>query len=305
MISAVESDKLPIATELPGKIFNRLHKVKDVFTQATGTLHETTQQAQTSVTETALEAVDRANALTQQTKDYLTIKSQNAVDVAHDTFKAIKTTAQQAQASVQETIEQTKGSVAQTMQTTGQIKTTTTAAVQSVVNDSISDWLQAHPTALRLVQMLVWATQHPILSLVIFLFTVAIAWSLIKAIGRLFDKFWLFILKVPLQLGQFLIRACSQLIGNFGSLTIKGFSGNKNTALPTIPASESVSQDKQQRLHKISIRLEEIRKEQNELLQEAVAIMDSDETAAKIFLDTPQQPKMLNINGSSTTHMEI
>lgn len=150
--------------------------------------------------------------------------------------------------------------------------------IQTAIASSINEWLQAHPSVLRLLQVFIWATNHPIVSLVILLFVVAIAGSLIKAVGRLIETTSLSILKVPFQLIQLLFGVSFQSISKFGGLAFKQLTGAKNAELPALPDSNSqpIEKDKQQRLAEISSRLERIQKEQNELLQEVAAILDSD-----------------------------
>lgn len=152
----------------------------------------------------------------------------------------------------------------QTLQKADQLSGATSNAIQTAISDSVSEWLQDHPVVLRLVQMLLWATNHPIVSLIIFLFTVAIAWSLIKALGRLIEMAGWSLLKAPFELGQVLIGVSAKSLGKFGGLAVKraGEAGGEK--------------DKQQRLAEISTRLETIQKEQNELLQEVAAILASD-----------------------------
>lgn len=237
-------------------IFGRFHKVKDLLTSCADTLEEKTQQAKASLIETTDKAVDRVSAIAQQTK-----------------------------VSIVEDIEKTKDSLEQTLQTTGQIKSTTSDAIQTAISSSLSDWLVEHPAVLRVVQLLAWGTNHPILSLVILLFVIAIAFSLIKAIGSIFEKAWLSILQAPLKLGQYLLIVSSQFLGKFGSLIINPLLANKTANLSIIPSNlpfstlESEHNDKQ-RLLDISNRLEEIHKEQNELLKEAAAILNLDKKAS-------------------------
>ncbi|MBD1896212.1 hypothetical protein [Coleofasciculus sp. FACHB-129] len=149
--------------------------------------------------------------------------------------------------------------------------------IQTAIASSINEWLQAHPSVLRLLQVFIWGTNHPIVSLVILLFVVAIAGSLIKAVGRLIETTSLSILKAPFKLIQLLFGVSFQSISKFGGLAFKQLTGAKNAELPALPDSNSLStqQDKQQRLAEISSRLEAIQQEQNELLQEVAAILNS------------------------------
>ncbi|MBV9389763.1 MAG: hypothetical protein JOZ78_25350 [Chroococcidiopsidaceae cyanobacterium CP_BM_ER_R8_30] len=198
----------------------------------------------------------------------LRVQAQAAVD-------RVVTRAQQVKSSFRETVEQTKSSLEQTLQTAGQLESQMSAAMQTAIGSTISDWLQAHPAALRLVRLLLWATNHPILSLVILLFAVAITWSLIRAIVRLLDTVGWSLLQVPLKLSLVLIGISFKSLRMFGSLAANRFGVTQNTkesALQT-SASKQLHSDKQQRLAEISSRLEAIRQEQNELLQEAAAIL--------------------------------
>lgn len=245
-------------------IFGKIDKVKDLLTSCADTFEEKTQQAKATLVENADQAVERVNAI-----------------------------ASQAKVSIIENIDQTKDSVEQTLQT-GQIKNTASDAVQTAINSSLNDWLVDHPAVLRVVQLLAWGTNHPILSLVIVLFAIAIAFSLIKAIGSIFEKAWLSILQAPLKFGQLLIIFTSQSLGKFGSLIINPLSGNKTAKLSIIPSNLQsnfeFNQQTKQRLLEISNRLEEIQTEQNELLKEATAILNWDQKSGLIEMNERKNP---------------
>ena len=249
MISQAESSKS--LTEINGtnRLFSSFHKVKDLLSQTADNLPEKTQQVKASLIETADKAADKVTAI-----------------------------AQQAKVSVGENIDQTKDSLEQTLQAAGQIKHTTSQAVQLAIASSVNDWIQAHPVVLRLLQLLAWASDRPILSLVILLFTLAIAWRLIKSVGSLFDKFLLALLQLPLKLGKFLLQVSFQSFSNFSNLITR--QSLRDRQLITSDTQnlnfESNERDKKQRLLAISNRLVEIRQEQNQLLQEVEAILDSE-----------------------------
>jgi hypothetical protein len=225
-------------------------------------------------------AVDTVTTTAHQAKDSLSTTADKAVNIVtarvSDVLNSITATTQQAKASVGESIEQTKTSLEQTLQTAGNINSRTSEAIQTAIASSVNDWLQDHPTVLRLMQVLIWATNHPIISLIILLFAAAIAWSLIKSIGRLFEIAWLSLLQAPFKLGRVLIQAGSRSLARFGSLPINHLVGAKNTVIPVVsPNTETTPKNKQQRLAEISSRLEAIKHEQSELLQEAAAIINS------------------------------
>lgn len=239
-------------------ILGRIDKVKDLLTSCADTLEEKTQQAKASLIETTDKAVDRVNAI-----------------------------ASGAQVSIVENIDKTKNSF-------GQIKNTRSDAIQTAISSSLTDWLVDHPAVLRLVQLLAWGTNHPILSLIILLFVLAIAFSLIKAIGSIFEKAWLSILQAPLKLGQFLLIFISQSLGKFGSLMINPLIRNKTANLSIIrsnlQSNFEFNQKNKQRLLEISNRLEEIQNEQNELLKEATAILNWDQKSELLEMNDIKNP---------------
>lgn len=298
MSSQAEGGKSIVEINLPKGVFRSFHKAKDFLTEAADTLNQTTQQAKESlaqttgkaantVTVTTDKAVDMVTATAQQAKDSLTTNTQKAVDtvttLTSDSVKTITATAKFAKASLGETIGQTKGSLEQKLQTTGQLRSTTSEAIQTAINSSVSDWLEAHPVVFRLVQLLLWATNHPIVSLITLLFAVAIAWSLIRLIGRLIETAGLSLLQAPFKLGWVLIGASAKSLGKFGGLAVKQLVPTKTAEPPVLEDSTKPTyKDKQQRLAEISTRLKAIQKEQNELLQEAAAILASEKINIEI-----------------------
>ena len=234
---------------LPDGVFQRFQQAKDLINQRVNSLTESAQQIGDSLQETATQASDKA------------------VD------------------RVTTTLGQAKASVEGTLQTAEQIKSTTTSAVQTAIASSVNDWFTEHPPIFRLVQILGWAANHPIISLVVLLFALAIFWSIIKAIGRLIESASLSILRVPLKLLQSVIKFSFLSFTKVSSLAVKQLTIAKTTdeilALP--PAtSEPIHQDKQQRLAEISHRLESIQQEQNLLLQEAAELLASDTIEIKV-----------------------
>lgn len=168
------------------------------------------------------------------------------------------------------------------------VTTTTQAAAGNVADRAIApiaskqttlfqNWLEAHPTMERALQILNWAFDRPILGVIILLFSIAIAWSLIKSIGRLFENFWLSVLQIPLKLGYFLVRASWRSLNKLAPRLKLNFSLNQGDRLQILPASDPQinSSESSQRLLEISARLAILNQEQNELIQEALAILDS------------------------------
>lgn len=238
MITAAESSKSIVEMNLPERVFQSFNQAKN-FLQST----------------------------TQQTKSLAANAEQAVNTITTATNKAVHTVNAAA-----------KNSLEQTLQKADQVNNFTSNAMQTAISNSVSEWLQAHPTILRLMQVLIWATNHPLVSLVIFIFVVAIAWSLIKALARLFEQASLSLLQAPLKLVQFLITVSAKFLGKFSGLASNQLAIN-NTGTTVSQLSNSILEDKnkQQKLAEISTRLKAIQTEQNQLLQEIATILASDE----------------------------
>ncbi|HAZ47570.1 MAG TPA: hypothetical protein DDW76_03575 [Cyanobacteria bacterium UBA11369] len=149
--------------------------------------------------------------------------------------------------------------------------------MQAAIASSVSHWLQQHPAVFRVLEILIWMTNHPIISLGIVLFAIALIWQMIKGLGYLIEIGVRSLMQAPIKLLLFLFGIGAKSLSAVGGLALKQLAGTKNT-LPALPpaSSQPVLPDKKQRLAEISIRLEALQKEQNELLQEVAAIMASD-----------------------------
>ncbi|MEH2089915.1 hypothetical protein [Nostoc sp.] len=209
---------------------------------------------------------------------------QNVKDFVGGSVNSLSNSAQQAGESLKTTattttdkaIDTVTTSLEQTWQTAEQFKNTTSGAVKDAMASSASDWLTQHPIFFRLVQILGWTANHPIISVVILLFALALLWSIIKAIVRLIETASWSILKVPLKLLQALIKVSFLSLIKVGSFAVQRITGVKKTEnLPTL-LPESFQPNKQQRLVEISSRLAAIQKEQHELLQEAADLIAAD-----------------------------
>jgi hypothetical protein len=137
------------------------------------------------------------------------------------------------------------------------------AAMQKAITSSLDNWIQAHPVVFRILNNILWAIDHPVISFVIIIFLIAIALSIFKALNRLLEIVGLSLLQAPFK-----------LISNgfkLGWLSIQQQFTHKNVSdnapNPVIP------QNSQQRLAEISQRLQVLQTEHNELLQEAAKIL--------------------------------
>ena len=196
---------------------------------------------------------DKAQQISDDWKQTATQSTENAIDTFNNT------------------IEQRLGSLEENLPQ---------VSVQTVVNSSITDWFEQHPAFLGIIKSFNWAVSHPVISVIIFVFSFAILWTVIKAIGRLIETASLSILKIPLILLGTFTKYCWRSLSRFSVFAAHKFTNakpvksNPELQLNDNAAYKIISYNKQQRLKDISVKLEEIQKEQQELLQEAADILD-------------------------------
>ncbi len=153
-------------------------------------------------------------------------------------------------------------------------------SIQNVVSSSVTDWFEQHPGFLGIIKSLNWAANHPIISVIIFIFGLAFLWSLIKAIGRLIEKASLSILQIPLKLFGSLVKYIWLSLNKFKNFAIQrkynkqAILNNSDLQLHNNSSFQVIPDNNQQRLKEISIRLEQIQLEQQQLLQEAANILE-------------------------------
>jgi phage-related protein len=252
-------------------------KAKGFFTEVVNNVIESAQQAKESVSETASKTVNAVSRVTDNAVNTVESTAQRAADsvetVKGESLNTITAISQQAKASLVETVEQTKTSLEQTLQNAEQLKGGMSNAVRTAVDAFVSEWLHAHPAVFRLIHFLLWVLNHPIISSIALLLVIAIAFSLIKALGRLFEEIGWSLLQSPFKLIRALLQACFQLLSNLGGSCMKQLGiATESPVLLKTPFQRS-SKDKKQRLAEISVRLEAIRQEQDELLKEVAAIL--------------------------------
>lgn len=223
-----------------------------------------------------------------------------AKDFAHQKIASWTNSAESFRQSVQETattttdntIDAVTQTINQSWQTAEQLQNMTSQAIQTTlfnptagINSAVNDWLIQHPTLWRLVQILDWSANHPIISLVVLLFALTLIWSIIKAIMRLIEQASWSILQVPLKLMQAALKFSFFSLVKFLSVVLKN-SKNQEMLTDNLVVLEENHQniylEKQQRLAEISMRLEAIQKEQKELLQEASTLIAQDSMGMKI-----------------------
>ncbi|MCF4969051.1 hypothetical protein [Nostoc sp. CMAA1605] len=235
--------ELTIYTKLSDSVWQQWQTAKDTVNQNITSWHSSVQMWGKSLQETA-------QSKTNYTIDAVTQKIHQSWQTAED-FQAM--TAKNMQTAL---LNPTEG-----------------------ITSAFNDWLLQHPTLWRLVQILDWATNHPILSLIGLLLILTLIWSMVKAMMRLIEKASWSLLQVPLKLIETALK-----FGFFSLVKIFNLAFNKashhqnitDNIVLTSQDSPIIYEIKQQRLAEIVLRLEAIQQEQKELLQEASTLIAQD-----------------------------
>jgi hypothetical protein len=124
----------------------------------------------------------------------------------------------------------------------------------------IQDWLAQYP-------ILVWLVSHPIWLLGVILLSLFLLAGLLRAVASLTEQLWLSLLRLPLTLVQLIWRGTMLL---WRPLFTK--SAMVQTIAPGSISPESISPNSS-RLTEVLDRLEALRQEEQELMQEMKALL--------------------------------
>ena len=278
------------------------------------TVAEAANNTKNSLIETASHAVNTVTAITDKTNNsWAEATSQTAkvvTDLTDTTLSTLAETAQKTKVSVAETAGNVVNSVNEatnhlvstigetgengkvflgdTVQTAGNlgnsISTKIEDAINAVINhkmDAVKVWIDAHPALSWITKALLWGINHPIFSLVFVILAIFSLRQFIKGLGSLVEQALLSVVKAPFKLGQFLLGLRANPLGKSNEKDFKN-KQREDKALgfnPSIPGS--ISHEHRERLSKILMRIEALRQEQNELLQEVAAILALDDLKAE------------------------
>ncbi|RCJ18041.1 hypothetical protein A6S26_29195 [Nostoc sp. ATCC 43529] len=222
--------------------------------------------------EQVLQRLQTAKDLVNQNVNSLT----NSVQQVGESLKAQATT------RTNTAIDTVTTSLEQTWQTAEQFKSSTSGAIETAINSYFNDWLIQHPVIFRLIQIASWGANHPIISVVIIILALALLWSIIKAIVSIIETASWSILQFPIKLLQALVKVSFFSLTKVGSFVSQRMKTTKETDNLPVLLAESLPKNRQLRLAEITSRLEEIQKEQHELLEEAADLIASDKIEIKI-----------------------
>lgn len=206
-------------------------------------LTQTWEQTQTHLNNQAQTLQKSLNQTTEQTFNSLNATTSNWLENAN-----------QALTQVTGTTEQAKSAIAQSIQQANQVQTALTNAIQSILTSQFRTLLRTHPS-------LQWFVHHPFLTLFLLVIVGAFLAGFFQALSSLIKTFWLKIFSSPF----WVLRRLSQGLQNpQKSLT----STHELEALIFDLNPNNFAPPKQEKLLRLLTQLEELRRQQNQVLRE-------------------------------------
>jgi hypothetical protein len=196
-------------------------------------------------------------------------------DTTGTAINSVTNTAKQAETSVRETLGKTQTSLQDTLEQAVNLSNSASQAIEEPINniinhqvEVITNWINNHPTIFWLIKLLNWSISHPIASLLIVFIGLFIIWKLFQLFSRILEQGLLFTLKTPIKFIYSLVYSIWDI------LTKKLL----NKSVFTQPKQSNVhinnaNSDKNEKLLSLLNRLETIRQEQNNILQEIKTLL--------------------------------
>ncbi|MEG4378695.1 MULTISPECIES: hypothetical protein [unclassified Microcoleus] len=155
----------------------------------------------------------------------------------------------------------------------GNMSEATSNALQSAIDGMFKNWSDSNP-------VLSWLMSHPwwisLGMLVLFIWSLK---KILQVLGNFLEKGLLLILQIPLKFMQGVVSLGFKSVSNLGGVVVNSLvsknTKDKNNSVLQLRGVEPNSLESQERLANILTRLETIRQEQNQLLQEASAILSN------------------------------
>lgn len=126
--------------------------------------------------------------------------------------------------------------------------------VQTTIADMVNTWMLNHPYT-------AWFVAHPLITAGLVVVLLIVLRGLLGAIGQLTERIWLAILRLPITLTKWFLVLGTRLFNR-----------------ATLPQPEQPSTHQQ--LSALIDRLEALKQEQDELLQQVKAILNSEQRSA-------------------------
>lgn len=257
-------------TDTTGKTVNTLTEVTN---KSLNSLSETAQKTNQSLTETVKGVATTVSDSTGKVVNKIT----ETVTQAKDNFT---TTTSSVIDNVNEVKNQAVDSITETAKQAGNLTNSVSSAMESAIDnffnhqwDAMTTWINNHPTLSWIMKLLTLAVNHPVITAFMIFLGIYIIWKIFQLFSKILDQGLLFTLKTPLKLiyamFSFGFKKISKLL--FSGLKIR--KSEDNSLILNNAIADNISLDTKQEITKLLMRLEAVRKEENEILENLTALL--------------------------------
>lgn len=246
-------------TEVTNKSLNSLSETAEKTNQS---LTETVKGVATTVSDSTGKVVNKITETVTQAKDNFTTTTSSVID------------------NVNEVKNQAVDSITETAKQAGNLTNSVSSAMESAIDnffnhqwDAMTTWINNHPTLSWIMKLLTLAVNHPVITAFMIFLGIYIIWKIFQLFSKILDQGLLFTLKTPLKL---IYAMFSFGFKNISKLLFSGLKISKsedNSLILNNAIADNISLDTKQEITKLLMRLEAVRKEENEILENLTALL--------------------------------
>lgn len=246
-------------TQVTDKSLNSFSETAEKTSQS---LTETFQGATNTVSNSTGKVINKITETTNQAKDAFTTTTSSVID------------------NVNEVKNQAVDSITETAKQAGNLTNSVSSAMENAINnfithqwDTMTTWIDNHPTISWIMKLLTLAVNHPVITAFMIFLVIYIIWKIFQLFSKILDQGLLFTLKTPLKL---IYAMFSFGFKNISKLLFSGFKFKKsedNSLILNNAIADNISLDTKQEITKLLTRLEAVRKEENEILENLTALL--------------------------------
>lgn len=246
-------------TEVTNKSLNSFSETAEKTSQS---LTETFQGATNTVSNSTGKVINKITETTNQAKDAFTTTTSSVID------------------NVNQVKNHAVDSFIESAKQAGNLTNSVSKAMENAINnffnhqwDTMTTWIDNHPTISWIMKLLTLAVNHPVITAFMIFLVIYIIWKIFQLFSKILDQGLLFTLKTPLKL---IYAMFSFGFKNISKLLFSGFKFKKsedNSLILNNAIADNISLDTKQEITKLLMRLEAVRKEENEILENLTALL--------------------------------
>jgi hypothetical protein len=285
MVNIINTSNLSSITDTVSHSWeNTKNLVTDTTEKTVNTLTEVTNKSLNSFSETAEKTSQSLTETFQGATNTVSNSTGKVVNKITETATQAKNTFTTTTSSVIDNVNQVKNnavdSFIESAKQAGNLTNSVSKAMENAINnfithqwDAMTTWIDNHPTISWVMKLLNLAVNHPVITAFMIFLGIYIILKIFQLFSKILDQGLLFTLKTPLKLiyamFSFGFKNISKLL--FSVLKIR--KSEDNSLILNNAIADNISLDTKQEITKLLTKLEAVRKEENEILENLTALL--------------------------------